>query len=270
MTEHVWERQTREESIAELRGAIYHANSAFDRGCHIPDEHVDAAHGGLALLRAMVVHASAIVMLPETPLAEAASANLRSMFEAWTQLIFLFDQKDQNEAGRRYELFALLEFLAFVEEHYPNEPVVATLRTRVDTYRRDHPKLLRSVERQRADKAIIGPGKKTMNRGYRTGLGPSVLAKQVAPVIGRDTDLSRYYKTASREAHHILTPVLNVKREESGDGCTLPFGPPMVAEDFAKFHCHTAARMLSQRWRSREGRLRLTLHDPAPGVEPVA
>ena len=225
--------------VQDLEAVLKFIRPIVDNGFDYADEDLDAAAAVIGLLHTMFVHANAMLVLAKADLAEASTANARTMFEAWMQLVYLLKCTDSREGGLKYRAFALLELRDYVQSGEDSEDVVA-IDEEIAAFAADHPALLTAIRRLRGG----GQG----NRLYWTGLGPTALIEQVAPVLGDTGALRRFYKFSSWDLHHTMTPALNVRRVRTASGVGLEFGPRQDPAEAAHFECSIAARMLASAW----------------------
>lgn len=227
--------------VQDLARALEYIRPRAQGRFELPDEEAEAAAAALSLLRTMVVHAEANLHLASTPFAEAASANLRAMFEAWIQLRYLLTRPDRREAALRYKIFGLFEFRDYLVTTEADPEDLAVLQEEIRTVQRAELGVVEHVERLRS-------GKLGGSKYYWTGMGPTALVKEVGKHLGDDDQLVRFYKYASWDAHHVLTTVLDVSQRSNGGTPHIQFGPRQPPPEAAAFSCGVAARMLGDAW----------------------
>lgn len=228
----------------------------------IPSEAPEMAAACLSLLRSMVRQAELIILVADPGFSEEASANLRVIFEAWVNLIYLVSQNG-DEPAVQYRAFALLEFREHLNSSTMEHGDLEKIDALIDEIRTSHQDVVKQAQLQRSGKI------KGKNKLYWSGLGPAQLvqhaAKSIAPIVQDETQLPRFYKFTSWDAHHVLTPVLNVDRDKFRAG-QIHLGRRQPPDEAAGFNCFWAAQMIKQasslvirRWPDLiDGRNRLT------------
>lgn len=207
-----------------------------------PSESPASAAACLILLRAMVRQAELIIIAAEAGFSEEATANLRVIFEAWVNLLYLVS-KSGDDFAVQYRAFALLEFRAHLMDSKSEHEDVEDIDALIEELRQKHPHVLQATELLRSGKV------KGQNKLYWCGLGPAKLVSEAArflsPIVQDPEQLPRFYKFTSWDAHHILTPVLNLDRDKFLAGM-IHLGRRQPADEAAQFNCFVAAGMLKQ------------------------
>ncbi len=208
----------------------------------IPDGHVHTATAALGLFRAIMEQSDAIEVLRTSDAAHAASANVRSLFEAWIQLRYLLKCCDnQVAASVKCRTFALLELHDFllVSQGADADP------TAIDKKLAD----LREVDDEAVEEIIrLRAGELGGSRFYWTGLGPTALVKRVQETIPPNTRFADLYKFLSWDAHHIMAPLLNATLQRRDDDWHIQGSPRQPHEEAARFASELAAQMVKDAW----------------------
>lgn len=227
-------------SFAKLRGCIDHVDSLLKTSLQFPDANIDAARAAFGLLRAMTEQAEAIALLATTHVVHAAGANLRSLFEAWIQLRYIVQDKDPNREARRCIIFALTELRDRTDPDVVQGEDRTAIERQLDSYCQADPQVAAEVARARERKGSEGR--------YWTRMGPSALAgfveqRMPSRLKGKDV-LQEYYKYASWDAHHVLTPVLRVHVDTAATEPAIRISESEYAPEEAEYLCSLAGRML--------------------------
>jgi hypothetical protein len=225
----------------ELVRAVEFIRPMLQGSIAVPEHRPETAIASLALLRTMIQQCELLIKASEARLAEAASPNLRAMFEAWVQVIYLVKGIAEDTGPIEYRAFALLEFKAYLAYASEDPTDIESIDQEIEDLRSNHPAEVKRVEQLRSSE-------RKGNRNYWTGLGPTALVERANKVLGPEHQLSRLYKFTSWDVHHILTAVLHIAREESAAGPTIQLGYRQPPEEAAAFNATIAVGMLRQTW----------------------
>ena len=226
----------------ELESLIAHIETRLDSRFEFPDSKVDGGAATLGLLRIMLIHAHAIVAISNTPFAEAATANVRVMFEAWVEISTILEPGLEESNARRSVVFGLLEF----RDHGDatgrlDEADFAKLDEVLRPYRTKYPELVADVEVQRTKKD-------PRSSQYWTGTSRSVLLAKMEQ-RGLASKLRSVYKMLSWDAHHVIAVALRSKIHANDDGSLeTRFGILQPAGEYAEVNRFLAVQTLVKSW----------------------
>lgn len=204
-------------------------------------EGYDAPLAGLALTRQVALHAQAVLTLVSAGEASAASANLRSQFEAWLDLRYMLLHGDPHRNAQKCFVFAHLELLAFLNEI--NEPVERrkAVERDIEALRERIPDVVAEVEAARRSGSL-----------YWTGKSRRKLLSEIGKKwAGGEARLAAAYKLQSWDSHHVMTLIKDVRAGRIQDGVVefgFGFGLPSTAGD-EDFLLAEAYEMLNDAWR---------------------
>lgn len=227
---------------ARLEIVISRVESRVMSRLTFPDEQVDSAAATIALLRIMLAHAHAVVMVSAQPFAEAGSANVRAMLEAWVDIYSILEPQREEENARRCVIFGLLEFRDHsIAMSALSADDLANIDIALSPYAQTHPALVADVELQRTKKD-------KRNSQYWSGTSRGELIARME-AKGVATTLRRIYKLLSWDAHHVVAVALqtSIRTTEQG-GIEVGFHPLQLAENTAAFHRELASKMLIKAW----------------------
>ena len=239
-----------ERDAARLDTALAYLQRRLKTRLDFPDEEVEAVAATMALLRTMVAQAEAIRLLAKSEFAEAGSSNLRTIFEAWCDLRAILGDGDRNANGRRFRVFALLEFRDYIKsqvsESDDQASELADIENELEPYQRSHKDLVAQIEKEREKGAKLWSGK------TRTAMLRALDAAPTASGKTRPEDvptLVQIFKVLSWESHNILIGVLDVKIDTDEKGETrILFGHRQTQREAGAFNCAMAERMLGDSW----------------------
>lgn len=221
--------------IVELEEAVAQLMRELDVGFSVKDGEADAVEACYAFLRAILLHGQSTIILVRQNRGEAASANVRAMFEAWMQLLFVVTAEDRASTAQRARIFAVLEVL---ESPFAlgTRPELRDIQNRaLDKLAADYPDALADARLQRAGK-VQGRSPK-----YWTGMSPTALVDLISKRFDMGDVMRTYYKWSSYDAHHVLAVPLGVRRVKHDAGITIMMADPNVIPDAVDFSCHVAA-----------------------------
>jgi hypothetical protein len=227
---------------ARLEQVISRIESRIMGSLEFPDEKASSGAAILLLLRIMVAHAHLVSFASTQAFAEASSANVRAMFEAWVEIYSILHPGDPEENARRCIIFGLLEF----REHAlavgtlsPEEE--AEVHAQMLPYREKYPELVADIELQRTKKDPRNPH-------YWTGTSRSELIRRMEE-RGVGSTLRRMYKLLSWDAHHVVSVALQttIRTNEFGK-LEINFHPLQVPEHTGAFNRVLALKMLVKAW----------------------
>lgn len=206
------------------------------------DEKAESAAVTVALIRIMVDHARAVSLLTSSRLGETANAQVRSMMEAWIEIVAVLDGPDPEENARRSVVFGLLEFGDHGRQTgHLDEADYAQLEATLRPYREKHTALVDDVEAQRS-------GKDRRHRHYWTGVSRSELLKRMEE-RGLASQLRSVYKLLSWDAHHVIAAALQSSVSTDTNGViNVGYHPMGFDEDGDVFTRYLAVQILSHAW----------------------
>ena len=217
---------------------------------NFPDEDVEAVAATMALLRTMIAQAEAIRLLAKSEFAEAGASSLRTIFEAWCDLRAILTDGDRNENGRRFRIFALLEFRDYIRSQVSatddHASELSDIAKELKPYEREYAALVAQIEQERKK------GAKLWSAKTRTAMLKTMDA--APPPSGKTrledaTTLVQIFKVLSWESHNILVGILDVKIGTDENGQTrLQFGHRQTQQEAGAFNCAMAERMLGDSW----------------------
>lgn len=226
-----------------LRAELTRLDAVINAGFELPDARSETGAVALVLLRQIAVNAEAVLAISETQVAEAAIANLRTMFEAWCQLRYLLKcTPDSEESAVTCQAFSLLEFRAWLESESASAEEVAPLNEAIEVLRKRHAAGVQSAEDLRSG---VTKGK---NSKYWTGLGPTALVREVSAGLPDPGHGPKFYKFTSWDAHVIMAPILEITRTTRDGLLHLEMGPRQPPEEAAAVHCGAALELLRDSW----------------------
>ena len=227
---------------AKLEAVIARIQRRITSPLEFPDEKVASAAATLALLRIMIAHAQVVALVGAEAFAEASSANVRTMFEAWVEIYSILAPGSEEENARRCVVFGLLEFRDHsVASRTLSAEEEAQIEAEIAPYREKYPDLVANVEQQRTKKD-------PRNSNYWTGTGRGELIRRMEE-RGVASTLRSIYKMLSWDAHHVIAVALQttIRTNESGS-LEVGFHPLQLPEDTGAFNRTLAARMLIKAW----------------------
>jgi hypothetical protein len=227
---------------ARLEMVISRIESRIMGSLEFPDEKAASGAATLLLLRIMVAHAHIVAFASTQPFAEASSANVRAMFEAWVEIYSILHPGDPEENARRCIIFGLLEFreqALAVGTLSPEEE--AQVESQIVPYREKYPRVVADIEMQRTNKD-------PRNSHYWTGTSRSELIRRMEE-RGVASTLRRIYKLLSWDAHHVIAVALQttIRTNELGK-IEIDFHPLQLPEDTGSFNRGLATKMLVKAW----------------------
>ncbi|MBA3655725.1 MAG: hypothetical protein H0W69_00055 [Gemmatimonadaceae bacterium] len=223
------------------------------KGFEFADEDVEAVAATHSLLTVIIVQGEAILHLADAKRPEAASSNLRTLFEAWCDLMVILNG-DKNADGRRYRIFGLLELRDFMGGIKADKS--GAIEEQLAAYQLSCPDVVVEIEKARA-------GKRKPN--LWSGMGRAQMLRVLAqsfPPSPKNPDpkalFLQLYKMLSWDTHSVVTGVLDVLISEDEAGETrLQFGTRQPRDETIEFNCSIAYRLLGSAWKKYEEVLRL-------------
>lgn len=226
----------------ELERVISRIRARLEASFSFPDEKVDSASAILALLRIMLAHAEAIVLVSKTPFAETGSANARAIFEAWVEIYSILEPGCEEANARRCVVFGLLEFRDHsIATGHLDADDLAKLEAVIAPYRVKYAGLIADVELQRT-------GKDKRSSQYWTGKGRGALMDAME-ARGVASKLRSIYKMLSWDAHHVIAVAMrsSIRTNEEGT-LEVGFQALQLPADSAEFNRYMAVQMLVKAW----------------------
>jgi hypothetical protein len=232
-----------EDAAAALDTTISHVANRLATTLSFADEKPESAAVVVALIRIMVDHAKAISLLTSGRLGETANAQVRSMMEAWIEIVAVLDGPDPEENARRSVVFGLLEFGDHGRQTgHLDEEDYAQLDAKLRPYRENHSELVADVEAQRSGKD------KKRSRLYWTGVSRSELLKRMEE-RGPAAHLRSIYKLLSWDAHHVIAAALQSSVTTDANGViNVGYHALGLEEDGAVFTRYLAVQILGHAW----------------------
>jgi hypothetical protein len=203
---------------------------------------LDVAIASLILFRAAVMQGHAIHILCEAPVREMAIANLRQLFEAYVDLLYLLSHGDRAENAARCFIFAHMELLSYVEKYFPDDEKkaeAAKIRAELDRFKRDAPEVYAVLEDERAK------GKPK----YWSGKTRTEVVFEVGELTGHGGEtLKQLYKQYSWEAHHVVNSLRDYRIAESEGKTEVGFGFGINPVERGEELCLNAWGFLAEAW----------------------
>jgi len=221
-------------------------------GCNLPDELVEAAGACFSFLRVMLSHAAIVRDTSDKENAEAATANVRAMLEAYAEIYHILQQPDINAAGVRNIIFALLELRDFMTI----SPVadftedLKHIERKLDHYRSRFNDVVSEVEKLRnPDK---GKG-----QIYASG-GRTKLVDATGEDLEDPESPARLYRVLCWDAHHVVTTALDLTIEYGPDAINFSTHSRIDFTTQGMLNRHAATMLLVRSWSLMRKKLRIT------------
>jgi len=229
--------------IAKLEAGLAHIEKRLSQNIEFADADTDAMAAANALLRVMVAQGEAILVVSRTQFAEGCAPNLRTMFEAWADLVLILGEGDRNENGRRFRLFGLLELRDYaLAQRSPEDDFAAELaeiERQLSIYRHRHSALVTAIEDERKKK----------KSNFWSGKSRTAMLKAMDEKNRTKPTLMDTYKVFSWDSHNTVTGILDVTiDEDEGGQIRVNFRHRQTPEETGDFHCAMAESMLGDAW----------------------
>jgi len=207
-------------------------------GLRLSKQDGDVATAAMALLRAAMVQAAAVLTLARTQVAEAAQVNVRSLFEAWVNLRYLLLHGDPTRNARKCIASAHLELRDHVSTLTDSEKNVAKIDALLDRLKKADAAAVQDVVAQRQER-----------RYHWSGLSRTKLVETVGAALPpQEVNLRQAYKVMSWDGHHDIAVIRDVQRAAMENGEHLEFRHWQAQQETAEGCAYMALGLLADCW----------------------
>jgi hypothetical protein len=206
----------------------------------VAEEERDVASAAKALLRSVVVQATAVDTLNDTQVAEAGAVNVRVMLDTAADLIFMLRSQDRLRSARKYHITAYLEVQAHFRATGADDATMADLAMRIDHARTVDREAFQEVLHQRSGR---GPG-----RYHWSGLSRSEIARRVETRVNGIGPISRAFKVFSWDTHSVMAGLRDVREIEIDGEQVYEHAHWQTQAEAAEFNASVAFNALACAW----------------------